>query len=246
MTMFGTTPLQMAQAAATIRNHGHGNPEAVYFGRGPFTADDILSSRLVADPFHILDCAMTAEGGCALLLTTAERAVDLRLPPVYLHGGGSDRLGPSYQFPPSFDLRGDPAQPSNGYVGQRAARRSFSMAGLRPGDVDVCELYDPFSFEIIRQAEAFGFCEPGEGGDFVTVGPMGPGGSLPITTDGGLMSFSHGGGTVQLLQRVVRATHQLQGLCESDQVPGAEVALCSNGGSGALFSDVLLVGKARP
>jgi acetyl-CoA acetyltransferase len=247
MTMFGTTPEQMAQAAATIRNNGHVNPEAVFYGRGPFTAADILSSRMVADPFHLLDCSMTAEGGCALVLTTADRAADLKLPPVYIHGGGVDHNGPSYQFPPSFDLRGaSPDSPPNGYVGRRAAMRSFAMAGVQPSDVDVCELYDPFSFEIIRQVEAFGFCEPGEGGEFVTNGPMGPGGALPLTTDGGLMSFSHGGGTVQLLQRVIRATHQIQGLCQTTQVPNVDLALCSNGGAGALFNDVMILGRTRP
>ena len=78
------------------------------------------------------------------------------------------------------------------------------MAGLGPTDVDVCEFYDPFSFEIIRQFEAFGFCGEGEGGDFVMDGTIEVGGRYPITTDGGLMSFSHGGATVQLLQRVIR------------------------------------------
>ena len=111
---------------------------------------------------------------------------------------------------------------------------------------DVAEFYDPFSFEIIRQLEAFGFCEPGEGGDFVTEGRISPTGELPITTDGGLMSFSHGGGTVQLLQRVVRGVEQLQGVCSSTQVAQPEVVLCSNGGSGALFNDVILLGSHRP
>ena len=80
-----------------------------------------------------------------------------------------------------------------GLVGARAARLSFAMAGLAPSDVDVAELYDPFSFEIIRQLEAFGFCGPGEGGPFVEDGNIGPEGAVPVTTDGGTMSFSHPG-----------------------------------------------------
>jgi acetyl-CoA acetyltransferase len=120
------------------------------------------------------------------------------------------------------------------------------MAGVTPSDVDVAELYDPFSFEIIRQLEAFGFCAPGEGGPFVEDGNIGPGGALPVTTDGGTMSFSHPGINAQQLQRVIRATQQLRGTCSSHQVAGAEVALCSNGGSGALFCDVLLLGRERP
>ena len=120
------------------------------------------------------------------------------------------------------------------------------MSGLGPDDVDVCELYDPFSFEIIRQFEAFGFCAEGEGGDYVMSGVIEPGGQHPITTDGGLMSFSHGGATVQLLQRVIRGVQQLRGGCATMQVDDAEVALCSGGGAGALFTDVMLLGREQP
>src|SRR5262245_31789187 len=91
MALYGTKPEHLAEVAATIRNNGHVNPEAVYYGRGPFTAQDVLNSRMVADPFHLLDCAMTSEGGCALILTTAERARDLKNAadgPVYILGGG--------------------------------------------------------------------------------------------------------------------------------------------------------------
>jgi acetyl-CoA acetyltransferase len=179
-----------------------------------------------------------------LLLTRTDIAADLTARPVSILGGGVDHNGPSYQHPPRWDLRG--SGPDNGNVGRRAAEKAFATAGLAPADVDVAELYDPFSFELIRQLEAFGFCEPGDGGAFVTSGAIEPGGSLPITTDGGLMSFSHGGGSVQLLQRVIRAVQQLQGTCITNQVAGAEVALASNGGAGALFNDVILLGTERP
>ncbi|MFB4303887.1 thiolase family protein [Actinomadura sp. NTSP31] len=246
MYLHGTTPEQLAEVAATIRNNGHVNPDAVYFGRGPYTVADVLGSRMIADPFHLLDCATTSEGGCGLLMTTVERAADLPGTPVYVLGGGLDALGPAYRHAPAWDLAGSLDDVPNGYVGRRAARRAFGMAGLGTSDVDVCELYDPFSFEIIRQFEAFEFCEQGEGGDFVTGGRIGPGGEFPITTDGGLMSYSHGGGIVQLSQRVARGVHQLQKRCQSGQVPDAKVALCSNGGSGALFTDVVLLGSERP
>jgi acetyl-CoA acetyltransferase len=247
MEVHGTRPEHLATVAATIRNNGHVNPDAVYFGRGPYTPEDVLASRMVADPFHLLDCAMTAEGGSAILVTTAERAADLAEPPVFILGGGLDHLGPAYQHPPSWDLRSrSPDSAPNGYIGRRAARRAFRAAGLGPSDVDVCELYDPFSFEIIRQFEAFEFCGEGDGGDFVLDGMIGPGGRYPVTTDGGTMSFSHGGFAVQMMQRVVRGVHQLQGSCSSMQVDGAEVALCTNGGAGALFTDVLLLGAEQP
>jgi acetyl-CoA acetyltransferase len=247
MHVFGTTPDQLATVAATIRNNGHVNPEAIYYGRGPYTADDILASRMVADPYHLLDCAMTSEGGSAVVLSRADRAPDLPHAAVYVLGGSTDRIGPSYRHAPAWDLTGrDPDDIPNGYVGRRAARRAFATAGVAPADVDTCEFYDPFSFEIIRQFEAFEFCGPGEGGAFAMDGTIGPGGRHPVTTDGGLMSFGHGGATVQLLQRVIRAVQQLRGTCPTMQVEGAEVAMCTNGGAGALFTDVLLLGRSRP
>ena len=247
MHRFGTPPEALATVAATIRNNGHVNPEACYFGRGPFTVRDILDSRMVADPFHLLDCSMTAEGGCALVLARGDIARNLAEDPIWVLGGNTDHFGPSYQNPPAWDLGGN-RRPDlvDGTVGRRAIETAWSMSGLGPDDVDVCELYDPFSFEIIRQFEAFGFCAEGEGGDYVTSGVIEPGGKHPITTDGGLMSFSHGGATVQLLQRVIRGVQQLRGGCPTMQVDGAEVALCSGGGAGALFTDVLVLGREQP
>ncbi|QDQ98816.1 thiolase family protein [Tomitella fengzijianii] len=246
MHRYGTTPEQLAAVAARIRNNGHINPEAVYRGRGPFSIDDVLSSRMIADPFRLLDCATTSEGGCALILTTAARAADLPGEPVYILGGGLDSMGPQYRHAPDWDLVSRTDDIPNGYVGRRAARQAFAMAGIGPEDVDVAELYDPFSFELIRQFEAFGFCKDGEGGAFATERVTGDDPALPITTDGGLMSYSHGGGVVQLNQRVARGVQQLQGTCRSNQVAGARTVLCSNGGAGALFTDVLLLGSERP
>ena len=245
MLTYGTTPEQLAAVAARIRTNGHLNPDAVYHGRGPFSPADILASRMIADPFHLLDCATTSEGGCAIVLTAADRA-GLRATPVWIHGGASDSVGPAYTVAPVWDFRPRPDSPPAGLVGAGAARAAFAMAGLTPADVDVAELYDPFSFEIIRQLEAFGFCAPGEGGPFVEDGNIGPDARLPVTTDGGTMSFSHPGINAQQLQRVIRAVEQLRGSCASNQVQGAEVALCSNGGAGALFCDVLLLGTDRP
>ena len=247
MHMYGTTPEQLAHVAAVIRNNGSAHPDAVYSGRGPFTAQDVLDSRMIADPFHLLDCAMTSEGATALVMTRADRVDGLARTPVHILGGGTDHFGPSYQHPPAWDLGGTRRRDLiAGHVGRRAAEEAFASAGLGPHDVDVCEFYDPFSFEIIRQFEAFGFCAEGEGGDYVTSGAIEPGGATPVTTDGGTMSFSHGGASVQLIQRVVRGVEQLRGECVSMQVPGAEVAMCTGGGSGALFTDVLLLGKERP
>ena len=162
--------------------------------------------------------------------------------PIYVLGSGADFHGPSYQHPPAWDLAGRRGDHVNGVVGRRAAERAFSHAGLRRDDVDVLELYDPFSFEIIRQLEAFGFCADGEGGPFVADGHIAIDGSHPVTTDGGTMSFSHAGSNPQMMQRAIRAVQQLRGQAGDLQVPDAHIALCSNGGAGALFTTVLILG----
>ena len=247
MHMYGTKADALATVAAVIRNNGHVNPEAIYHGRGPFTSQDILDSRMVADPFHLLDCATASEGGCGVVLTRADLAMDAPHRPVFVLGGNGDSGGTAYRNPPTWELGGNRRSDLvNGTVGRRAAEQAFATAGLLPRDVDVCEFYDPFSFEIIRQFEAFGFCDEGEGGDFVMGGTIEPDGRYPVTTDGGVMSYSHAGASCQMLQRVIRSVEQLRGTCASTQVAGAEVAMCSNGGSGALFNDVMLLGVDRP
>lgn len=243
MHLYGTTAEQMSRAAATIRNNGHVNPEAVFYGKGPYTTDDVLASRMVSDPFRLLDCCITSEGACAIVLTKADRTADLALRPVRILGGGIDSLGPPHHNPPVWEQPMPSDGDAAGYVGRRAARLAFAMSGLGPADVDLCELYDPFSFEIIRQLEAFGFCGDGEGGQFVEEGNIEPGGRLPVNTDGGLLSYSHAGGSIQGTQRIVRAVHQLQRTCQSLQLPNAEVALASYGGSAVFFTDVILLGR---
>ncbi|MHA7651476.1 thiolase family protein [Mycobacterium sp. ML4] len=241
MHAYGTTREQLSMVAATIRNNGSKNAEAVYYQRGPFTPGDITASRLIADPFHLLDCATTSEGGCALVVADVS-STEVAGQPIYILGSGADFHGPSYQHPPMWDLCGRRGDHRNGVVGRRAADRAFAHAGLRRDDVDVLELYDPFSFEIIRQLEAFRFCDEGEGGPFVADGHIAIDGSHPVTTDGGTMSFSHAGANPQMMQRAVRAVQQLRGDAGELQVPDARIALCSNGGAGALFTTVLLLG----
>jgi acetyl-CoA acetyltransferase len=235
MHLYGTRREALSEVAAAIRMNGARNPEAVMYGR-EVTPADVEASRMVASPFHLFDCCINSEGGAGILLTTQERARDLDSTPISVLGGAIDRQGMSYVTVPLWDRYG--------WVGRRAAKLAFEQSGLSPSDVDVAELYDPFSFEVIRQLEAFGFCAEGEGGDFVMDGRIRIDGELPVATNGGLLSFSHAG-LVQQLQKPVNAALQLQGkLPAALTVPNAKVALASNGGSGALFNDVMLLGKA--
>ena len=233
MALYGTKVEALAEVASSIRTNGAKNPAAVFYGR-PATREDVLSSRMIADPFHLLDCAMTSEGGAAMILTTRERARDMDVKPVFVLGGALDRQGQPYTVPPVWDLCGQ--------IGGRAADICFAQSGLSRGDVDVCEFYDPFSFEIIRQLEVYGFCKPGEGGDFVLDGNIRMGSRLPVCTNGGLMSFSHAG-AVQNLQKVITGAMQLRGdLPPELTVEDAKVAMISNNGSAAITCDVMLLG----
>src|SRR5581483_1911729 len=198
--------------------------EAVMYGKGPYTVADVLASRLVATPFHLLDLCIVATGGAATVLTTAERARDLRHPPVGLSGAGWDLNGPTYANPPLYR--------EVGRIGESAIRRAFDMAGLGVGDVDVFSLYDPNSFEVIRQFEILGLCGEGEGGPFAEELSFAPGGRYPVNPEGGSLSCAWNG-IQQMTIKVIEAVRQLRGTCGDHQVPGAEVAVASNVGSGS-------------
>jgi acetyl-CoA acetyltransferase len=237
MHEYGTRPEHLARVASVIRNNGYINPEAAYYQRGPWTPADILDSRMVTDPFHLLDCSMTGEGGTCIVLTTAERARDMRQPPVYILGGAAECYGPAYKHPPVFE--------HSGFVGRKAAATAFGQAGLGPADVQTCEFYDAFSWECIRQYEAFGFCEPGEGKDLVMTDAIEPGGRWPLCTDGGVLSHSHTGSS-QMIQKVVQSVRQVRGQSPVNQVADCHVSLCATQGAGALATCLLIVGDERP
>jgi len=218
----------MAEIAATIRNVGAANPEAVMHGRGPYTAADVLAAPPVVAPFTLLDLCLASEGGAALVVTTLERARDLPHHPVVLLGAGMEWLRQQYVDPARYEQVWT--------IGAAAAAKAFGQAGLGPSDVDVAELYDVNSLEVARQFEALGFCGAGEGTDFARAVGIGPEGKLPTCTDGGLLSFSHigwGAPTLKLAQAVRRLR------------AGADVALAAGAGSGAQYYNLALLGRAR-
>ena len=220
MLTYGTTPEQLAAAAATVRNNGHVNPDAVYYGRGPFAVDDILASRMVADPFHLLECAMTSEGGCGLVLTTAARASDAATKPVWILGGAGDTYGPAYVVPPVWDLRGRDDEHSRRATSGAARRGSASRS---PGSVLTTSMWRSCTTRSRSRSSASskhsGSAATARVVPFVEDGHIAAGGRLPVTTDGGTMSYSHAGINVQMLQRVIRGVQQLRGTCATQ--PGA-------------------------
>jgi acetyl-CoA acetyltransferase len=211
----GTTPEQLAQVAVTTRNHAALNPKAKF--REPITVEDVLSSRLVSSPLHLLDCCIITDGGGALVVTGSQRARDLRQRPVYVLGGSEAVCHTSMGNRDLLDVAASQSGP-----------RALSMAGVKHDDIDMCMLYDSFTITVIATLEALGFCRRGEGGSFVEGGRIGLGGELPINTDGGGLSSNHPG--MRGIFLVIEATRQLRGECGARQVPGCRIALCHGTG----------------
>jgi acetyl-CoA acetyltransferase len=222
-----------AEVAATIRNRGHVNPAAVMFGRGPYSARDVLAAAPITSPFTLLDLCLATEGAAAIVLTRRDIAAATRSP-VWILGGGCNWHAQQYVNPPRYD--------DVWTIGADAARRAYQMSGLGPKDIDVAQLYDINSFEVLRQLEVLEFCAPGEATAFVREVGVGPQGGLPINTDGGLLSYSHigwGGPTL----KIIEAVHQIRHEAGERQVAGAKIALAAGAGSGAQYHNVMLLGK---
>jgi acetyl-CoA acetyltransferase len=231
---YGTTHEQIAEVAATIRNHGYVNPEAQMFGVGPYTVDDILASRWIAEPLRLLQCSLVGQAGCAVVLTSGERARDLRQPPVYVLAGAMEMDDGPHHNPALNRV--------NGGLGGDRIKVAYSQVGITPADVDVLSVYDPTAFEVIRNLEMLGFCEKGEGGPFVEGGTIGLGGKVPTNTDGGLLS--HAWSTMgQLLLKVIEGARQLRGQCGPRQADGAEIAVCTNSVPGAHHVEAVILGS---
>jgi acetyl-CoA acetyltransferase len=224
----------MAYVAAEIRNIGHANPDAVMFGRGPYTEQDILDAPPIVDPFTLLDLCLASEGAAALVLTSLERARDCRHAPVVVLGGGMEWMRQQYVDPARYEE----VWP----IGARASAKAYAMAGITAHDVDLVELYDVNSAEVLRQYEALGFCGEGEGGAFARERGIGLNGGLPTCTDGGILSFSHIGWGAPTL-KILEAVLQLRGDAGARQVPGAKVALAAGAGAGAQYYNMVLLGR---
>jgi len=209
---FGTTSEQFAAVAVACRKHAAFHPEAQM--RDPITAEDVLKSRLIADPLHLLDCSLVSDGGAALVLTTAERARDTARAPVYLLGFGEGHSHEHIHQAKSFTTS----------AAVDSGRRAYAMAGLGPQDMDLALLYDCFTPVVVIELEDLGFCDKGEGGSFVAEGHIQLGGSLPLNPHGGLLSHCHPGNPGSMFH-LTEAVAQLRGAAGARQVPGAEVAL---------------------
>ena len=230
---YGTTAAQLAEIAVTMRRHAGANPMAQY--RDPLTIDDVLSSRLVADPLHMLDCCVISDGGAACVVTTAERAADLPGMPVHI-------LGAAHALTHHLNISAMPDLTVT--AAAQSGPRAFAKAGITPGDVDVLQVYDSFTITVLLSLEDLGFCAKGEGGAFVEGGRLGVSGALPTNTDGGGLSSCHPGMRGMFL--IVEAVRQLRGAAGEMQVPGAEIALAHGTGGMLSTGATLVLGKEAP
>jgi acetyl-CoA acetyltransferase len=221
MHEYGTTSEQLAEVAVATRKWAAMNPRA--FLRDPITVDDVLSSRLIAWPFHLLDCCLVTDGGGAAVVTSAERAKDLAKKPVYVLGSGECVTHQMVSQMPSYD-RWEAAEVSGG--------NAFEMAGVKHADIDVAELYDAFTIVPMLALEALGFCKRGESGAFVSGQRTAPGGAFPMNTNGGGLSYTHTG--MYGIFTIIEAVRQLRGECGPRQVAGAKTAICH--GTGGTWS----------
>jgi acetyl-CoA acetyltransferase len=232
MHEYGTTSEQLARIAVDTRYHASLNPNAMY--RDLITIDDVVGSKMIADPLHRLDCCVISDGGGAFVMTTAERAADLAQPPVYVLGAAGTETHWNISQMPDFTTTGAAV----------AGPEAFARAGVTPDDVDVIHLYDSFTITALLMIEDLGFCKKGDGGPFVEDGRLRLGGALPLNPDGGGLSSCHPG--MRGIFLIVEAVRQLRGQAGPAQVPGARVALACGSGGWLSCLGVAILGNEHP
>lgn len=229
----GTTPEQMASVCVSNRKWAELNPNAMH--RKPLTVDEVLASKMLSEPLHAKESNMLADGGSAFIITSAERARDITDTPVYLLGDGS--LVTHFVFSQEADLT------KFGFA--EAAEQAYQEAGLRPNDMDIAELYDSYAVYQLIALEELGLCGRGEAGAFVHQGGTWPGGKLPMTTNGGMLSQGHtgAGGSFAI---VVETARQLMGKAGDRQVNNARFAIETSTGGTYMDSHVAIFGNMIP
>ncbi len=232
MKQYGMTHEQLASVAVAQREWAGMNPRAMY--RDPITVDDVLASRVIAYPFHLLECCLVTDGGGALILTKAERAKDFPQPPVYILGSGESVESPM------ISQMADLTSSRNFRI---AGRDAMSSAGISHADVDHLMVYDAFAHLPIFGLEDLGFVERGEAGPFIEEGNTRPGGRLPLNTNGGGLSYTHTGMYGMFaLQESVR---QVRGEAPA-QVDDVNISVCLGVGGMFAAGACIVFGKELP
>lgn len=229
MHQYGTTREQLAQVAVSMRKHASLNPNAHF--RTPITIEDVMASKMISSPLRLLDCSPVSDGGGAFIVTSAERARDLRKKPVYVLGAGEGHtLG-------YLDRRRDVTVSGAVWSGKKA----YETSGLGPGDMDFAQIYDCFTITLIVLLEDLGFCKKGEGGAFVEGGSrIELGGEIPVNTHGGLLSHGHPGAPAGIFH-IIEGVRQLRREVEPErQVRDAKMGLL-HGNGGMLRNEATVI-----
>lgn len=212
MHLYGTTEEQLATIAINQRQNAILNPKAVQ--KTPITLDDYMSARYIVEPLRMFDYCYVTDGGHAFVLTTADRAKDLRKPPVYIRGMGRQEAFRAYETP---DLV------MQSFQQERVARMVFPMADMTVKDMQALYVQDAYSPAILAAVENYGFCPKGEGGPWIQGGRIAIGGELPVNANGGQLSETYMVGW----QNTCDAVRQLRGECGPRQIKEVERILCT-------------------
>ena len=229
MDLFGTTQDHLATVALTQRRWAAMNPRATK--REPLDLAGYNASPWVVEPFHILDCCLVSNGGVAVIVTTAERARDLKQPPVFVRGFAQAH---------NHDVGLTGNDPLIHGPGARAAPRALAMADATLADVTQCQIYDCYTYTVITTLEDYGFCAKGEGGPYVAEGRLAPGGALPTNTGGGELSSFYMWGMTPISEAVIQG----RGQGEERQAANDLIMVSGNGGVLNYHSTLLLSPEA--
>jgi acetyl-CoA acetyltransferase len=229
MHLYGTTKEHFGHIALAFREHALRNPEATM--KKPLTMDEYMAQRSIVRPFGVYDCSLRSDAAGALIVTSRERARDLRQPPVLIKGFGMHNNLSGWFNNDNMIVT----------AAKKSGEAAYAMAGLGPQDVDTAQIYDCFTYMVLTQLEDYGFCKKGEGGAFVASGALRMGGRLPTNTSGGQLSEAHAEGVLQIVEgaRQMRHTYPAH-----RQVKDAEIALISGHGGNQVCHSTLILGRA--
>jgi acetyl-CoA acetyltransferase len=226
---YGTKAEEIGAIAVSTRAWANLNPEARFYDR-PLTLEDYMNSPFIVEPVRRADCCVQSDLGAAIIVTSSERAESLKQKPVYIKG-----IGIGDQAREQWWNKTNYTQVDAAFAG----RQALTAAGVSLKDIDLAEMYDCFTTEVIFYLEDYGWCKKGEGGAFVAGGATAPGGSIPVNTFGGLLSGMY----LFDFPNVVEAVRQLRGQAGDRQVKDAHVAL-TNGHGGEMISNYMCAAHA--
>ncbi|HEU5424125.1 MAG TPA: acetyl-CoA acetyltransferase [Nitrolancea sp.] len=223
MYEYGTTKAQLAEIAVATRKWAMLNPKAMM--REPITIEDVLNSRPISWPFNLLDCCLVTDAGGAYVMTSVDRARDLKQTPAVVLGFGEGHDHAMISQMPSY----------TSFAARNSGKRAFEMAGVTHDELNLAMIYDSFTYTVLLSLEELGFCAKGEGGQFVSNQRTAPGGEFPLNTNGGGLSYTHPGmyGMFAVIEAVrqLRQDYADQGI---RQVPDCKMALVH--GTGGVLS----------